>query len=112
MSAKEELVEYILDLLRPISGIETARMFGGVLLKVDGIQLGVLFEDTLYFKVIDEKIQARYKKYGSKQFTYKRKDKAVPVVIKNWWSVPDKAMDNSEELVGLALEVLEQWPCE
>lgn len=106
MSAKEDFVEYILDLLSPIDGIETSRMFGGVLLKVKGQQLGVIFQDALYFKVIDEDTQKKYKKNGSKQFTYTRKDKKDPVIIKNWWSVLESAMDSGEEIVTLATEVL------
>ena len=108
MSASNEFVEYVLDLLSPLEGITTSRMFGGVLLKVEDKQLGVLFRDTVYFKVTDAQLQKRYKSEGSKQFTYTRKDKKDPVVIKNWWSVPDRAMDNSEEFVQLAEEVLEQ----
>ena len=108
MSARDEFTEYVLDLLEPIPNLTTSRMFGGVLLKVDGKQLGVLFKDTLYFKVLDKKLQERYKSEGSKQFTYTRKDKKNPVAIKNWWSVPDDAMDSSERIVELAEEVLEQ----
>lgn len=108
MSASKEFVEYVLDLLGTLEGITTSRMFGGVLLKVRDKQLGVLFGDTVYFKVTDASLQNRYKSEGSKQFTYTRKDKKDPVIIKNWWSVPDRAMDNSEEFVKLAEEVLEQ----
>jgi len=108
MSASKEFVEYVLELLEPIRGITTSRMFGGVLLKVEGKQLGVLFSDTVYFKITDKKLQESYKNEGSKQFTYTRNDKKDPVVIKNWWSVPERAMDNSEEIVQLAEEVLGQ----
>lgn len=108
MSASKEFIEYVLDLLKPLGEIRTSRMFSGVLLKVGNKQLGVLLSDTLYFKVIDEKLQKKYKSEGSKQFTYTREDKKDPVVIKNWWSVPDSAMDTSEEIVQLAEEVLRQ----
>ncbi len=108
MSASKEFVEYILDLLEPLSPVEISRMFGGVLLKVEGIQLGVLFGEVVYFKVTDTALQEQFKKDGSIQFTYTRKDKKDPVVIKNWWSVPDYAMDSSEEMVRLAEEVLQQ----
>lgn len=108
MSASKEFVEYVLDLLQPLGEIKTSRMFGGVLLKVKGRQLGVLFSETVYFKVTDAKLQERYSNEGSKQFTYTRRDKKDPVVIKNWWTVPDRAMDSSDEMVQLAQEVLEQ----
>ena len=108
MSTPEELVEYILDLLSPVGNVQTTRMFSGVLFKVEDRQLGVLLLDTLYFKVTDEDLQKRYKAEGSKQFSYTRKDKKDPMIIKNWWSVPDGAMDNSDEIVRLAEEVLDQ----
>jgi len=103
-----ELVGHILDLLEPLGNISTSRMFGGVLFKVENKQLGVLFEEVLYFKVVNTDLQEEYKNNGSKQFTYTRKGKKDPIVIKNWWSVSDSAMDNSEEIVLLAERVLDQ----
>lgn len=108
MSASPEFVEYVLELLAPVGNVRSSRMFGGALLKVDGRQLGVLFGDRVYFKVTDTTLQEQYKKAGSSQFTYTRKDKPDPVIIKNWWSVPESAMDDSAELSRLADEVLAQ----
>lgn len=108
MSVSKDFVEYVLDLLRPLGEIKTSRMFGGVLLKVGSRQLGMLISDTVYFKVTDLTLQKRYKNEGSTQFTYTRKDKKNPIIVKNWWSVPDRAMDSSEEMVQLAKEVLKQ----
>lgn len=108
MSASRDFVEYVLELLEPLGDVKTSRMFGGVLLKAEGKQLGVLFGDTVYFKIKERALQERYKEGGSKQFTYTRKDKKDPVVIKNWWSAPESAMDSSEEMVRLAEEVLDQ----
>jgi TfoX/Sxy family transcriptional regulator of competence genes len=52
--------------------------------------------------VTDDDLQEEYAKRGSTQFSYTRKDKKDSVIIKNWWSVPDEAMDNGEEMVRLA----------
>lgn len=108
MSASPEFVEYVLELLAPIGNVQVSRMFGGALFKVGGKQLGVFFGDTVYFKVINSTLQEQYKKAGSTQFMYTRKDKKDPVVIKNWWTVPESAMDDSEEMSRLAEEVLAQ----
>lgn len=115
MKTSEELVDYILDLLSPIGNIQTRRMFSGVLLKVEEKQLGILISDILYFKITDQELQERYREEGSVQFSYTRKDLSTKlkagkkeVIIKNWWSVPDRAMDDGDELVRLAEEVLEQ----
>lgn len=106
MNTSPEYTTYILDLLSPLGDIEVKRMFGGVLLKLQGKQLGIIIEDTLYFKVINSEVQKRYKSEGSEQFSYTRKDKKDPVIIKNWWSVPEESVENSEELIVLAQEVL------
>ncbi len=108
MATSEEFSGYILDLLESVGEVECKRMFSGVLLKVAGRQLGIIIDDILYFKVVDFKLQNKYKDAGSSQFSYVRKDKTQPVVIKNWWSVPDFALDNPQELVILAEEVLAQ----
>jgi DNA transformation protein and related proteins len=109
MSASEEFVLYITDTLSPVGHVQVGRMFGGALLKIDGNQLGVIFGDVLYFKVINEDLQTKYKKAGSKQFTYTRKDKSKPVIIKNWWTAPADALDNEAKLVELAEEVMKQY---
>jgi len=108
MSTSEEFVEYILDLLSSVGQMETKRMFSGVLLTVEGEQLGVILMETLYFKVVDRALQKKYQGMGSTQFQYTRKDKKDPVIIKNWWSVPEEALDNGEALVVFAHEVLSQ----
>ena len=106
MKVSEEFLEYILDMLFPIGEISTTKMFGGVLLKVNGKQLGILIGDTLYFKVTDLETQEEFRKAGSLQFSYLRKDKKYPVKIKNWWSAPPDSMDNSEKMVEIAEKVL------
>ena len=109
MSTSQEFTDYALELLEPLGKeIEMKRMFGGVLLKVDDKQLGALIDDTIFMKVVDPKLQERFAQYGSKQFSYTRKDKKEPVTIKHWWSVPEYAMESSEALVELAQEVLAQ----
>lgn len=107
MSTSNDFVEYVLELLDPIGDISVSRMFGGTLLKVDGKQLGVIIKDRLYFKVTDQALQAEYKSQGSEQFSYARKDKAEPIIIKNWWSVPAEALDSSDRLVHLAEAILD-----
>lgn len=106
MSTTPEYTQYVLDLLSPLGNIEVKRMFGGALLKVGNKQLGIIIEDQLYFKVTNSEVQKRYESEGAKQFSYTRKDKKDSVVIKNWWSIPEDAMESGPELVVLAEEVL------
>ena len=109
MSTSPEYTEYILELLADFD-IETRKMFGGVLLKVDGQHLGIILgSDVLYFKVIVKRLQEKFQSEGSEQFSYFKKKSGKIVIIKNWWSVPDKYMDNSEKISNLAQEILDQY---
>ena len=83
-------------------------MFGGVLLKVNNKQLGVIIKNTLYFKVKEPELQEKFKTMDSEQFEYERNDGELAVVTKNWWSVPEESIEKKEELIGLAYEVLLQ----
>lgn len=108
MRTSPEFLEYALDQLADIGTIQTTRMFGGVMLKVQNKQLGIILMGTLYFKVKEPELQEKFKAMDSEQFEYDRKDREGPTVIKNWWSVPEETLENRAELVGLAHEVLLQ----
>lgn len=108
MSTSEEFTQYVIDQLSTVGVIQTSRMFGGVLLKVNNKQLGIIIADTLYFRVKEPELQQKFDDMDSEQFTYIRKDQEEPVTIRNWWSVPEESLENREEVVGLAYEVLLQ----
>ena len=108
MSTSEEFTDYVLDQLSAVGIIQTSKMFGGVLLKVNNKQLGVIIMETLYFKAKEPELQKRFEAMDSKQFSYTRKDMNEPVVIKNWWSVPEESLENREAVVALAYDVLLQ----
>jgi len=108
MSTSHEFLDYVLDQLAPVGVILTSRMFGGVLLKVENKQLGIIINDTLYFKVKEPELQQKFIDLESEQFQYDRSDRDEPVVIRNWWSVPEESIENRQALIGLAYEVLLQ----
>ena len=64
--------------------------------------------ETLYCKAKEPELQKRFEAMDSKQFSYTRKDMNEPVVIKNWWSVPEESLENREAVVALAYDVLLQ----
>jgi DNA transformation protein len=108
MQTSDDFVEYILESLSSLGKISASRMFGGVLLKVEGRQLGIIFKDVLYFKVTDKILQEKFKAEGSEQFVYTKKTDPKPIIIKNWWSAPDRIMDDNTLMVEFAKFVLEQ----
>lgn len=108
MATTDEFTDYVLDQLASVGVIQTSRMFSGTVLKVDNKQLGVVLMDTLYFKVKEPELQQRFRAMDSERFEYDRKDREEPVVIKNWWSVPEEVLEDREAVVALAYEVLLQ----
>jgi DNA transformation protein len=104
----QTFVNYVLEQLEPVGVVLTSKMFGGVLLKIDNKQLGVIINDTLYFKVKEPELHRRFTQMESDPFEYDRKDRESPVRIRTWWSVPDEVLEDREQLVGLAYEVLLQ----
>ncbi len=109
MSVSNEFLQYVVDMLSSIGDIKTKRMFSGVLLEIRGKQLGILFQEKLYFKIVDPDMQIWYLSQGSEQFSYLRKDKKEPIVIKNWWLIPERFLDEREGLCSLAVKVLAQY---
>tara|TARA_B100000745_G_scaffold297064_1_gene243400 strand:+ start:564 stop:890 length:327 start_codon:yes stop_codon:yes gene_type:complete len=108
MAVSEEYLAYITEMLEGVGTIQSKCMFGGVLFTVDGNQLGVVLYEELYFKVVDVTLQQRFRDEGSEQFSYTRKDKKEPVVIKNWWKVPERYLDDPVAIQSLAEEILRQ----
>ena len=108
MSNSDEFTDFVLDQLEAVGVVLTSRMFGGMLLKVNNKQLGIIIDDTLYFKVKEPELQQKFIDLESEQFTYERKDREDPVVVYSWWSVPEEVLDDKETLVALAYEVLLQ----
>jgi DNA transformation protein len=108
MATSPEFTDYVLDQLSSLGVIQTSRMFGGVLLKVDNKQLGVIIAETLYFKAKEPELQQRFIDMESEQFEYMRNNQEEPVTVRNWWSVPEEIFENKTELVALAYDVLLQ----
>jgi len=108
MSTSQEFTNYVLDQLEAVGVMQTSKMFGGVLLKVDNKQLGVIIDDTLYFKVKEPELHKKFTQMDSDPFEYDRKDRENPVRIRSWWSVPEEILEDRGELLALAYEVLLQ----
>ena len=108
MANSREYTDYVLDQLESVGVILTTKMFGGVLLKVDNKQLGVIIDDVLYFKVKEPELHRKFTQMESDPFEYDRKDRQSPVRIRSWWSVPEEILEDREQLVALAYEVLLQ----
>lgn len=105
--SNNDYATYILDLLEPLGGIRSRRMFGGHGIYQYDWFFAIIANDTLFFKVNDNTVSA-FKEHDSKPFTYTGKGKEVSL---NYWAVPVDIMENSEQLdkwVATAVGVAKQ----
>lgn len=97
MAKSNPFHEYVMnEVFYEIDGVISRPMFGGFGIYKDGLFFALISDDALYFKV-DESNRKDFKKLGSKQFTYTTLNGKVTRI--NYWELPEKIIDDREELV-------------
>lgn len=86
---------YILDVLSPLGGIKTRKMFGGYGFYKNHIFFALIIEDVLYFKV-DDTNKKDYEMYDAQPFSYAGKNGKT--IVMSYWQVPVDILDNSIQL--------------
>jgi DNA transformation protein len=90
-----DYLDYILqDVLADEPGLSSRFMFGGFAIYKNGVIVGMVIDEMLYFKV-DETNKAQYEKLGSKPFMYTARGKTIPM---SYWTVPDSIIENRTEI--------------
>jgi DNA transformation protein len=90
---------FVQDLLSEFGPISIRNMFGGAGIYADGVMFAILVDDTLYLKA--DALSARdFAAEGKGPFTYRAKGRA-PVAM-SYWEVPERLLDDPEELVAWA----------
>lgn len=103
MTRPDEFTAHLLDLLRPIGTVQTARFFGGVAVKLHGRQFGMVMNGCLYF-VVDDRTRPGYEQAGSKPFSYATKKARVDV--RRYFEVPADVQEDPLALRAWARDAL------
>lgn len=100
MARKQEpaLVAHLRELLEPLGTLAVRPMFGAHGLYADGVFFGLVADDVLYLKV-DAATEATFAAAGSRPFVFTAD--GAPVTT-SYWTVPDDALDGSEQLLPWA----------
>lgn len=98
MPQSQEFLQYVLEQLDGLGGVVSRRMFSGAGLYQDEVFFGLLFRDTLYFKVNDAN-RADYESRGMGRFQPYR-DK--PYLSFTYYEVPVEVLEDREELASWA----------
>jgi len=103
MVATDGFAEFLRDQLAPLGRITMRRMFGKTGVFCDGLMLGMVTDDTLYFRV-DERNRAIFEEARSvPPLNYEKKGRTIDL---SFWRAPERLLDEPDELVAWAREAL------
>ena len=103
MVASDTYAEFLREQLAPLGRIATRRMFGKTGVFCDELMLGMVRDDTLYFRVDDEN-RAVFKEAESfPPLNYAKKGGTIDL---SFWRVPERLFDEPDELVAWARAAL------
>ena len=99
MVAGDTFAEFLRDQLAPLGRITMRRMFGKTGVFCDGLMLGMVRDNTLYFRV-DDVNRAVFKEAGEPfrrvLSAYEKKGGTIDL---SFWRAPERLFDEPDELV-------------
>ena len=103
MTASDTFAEFLREQLAPLGPIAMRRMFGKTGVFCDGVMLGMVRDNTLYFRV-DELNKETFKEARSfPPLDYEKKGASIDL---SFWRVPERLFDEPDELVTWAQAAL------
>jgi DNA transformation protein len=103
MPHKNEYLEYVLEQLAGLPRVRSRRMFSGAGLYQDEVFFGLLFRDTLYFKVND----SNRPDYEARRMAQFKPYEDRPEVSFTYYEVPAEVLEDRDELVAWARRSVE-----
>ena len=96
MVASDSFAEYLREQLAPLGRVSMRRMFGKTGVFCDGFMLGMVRDNTLYFRV-DEDNRAAFKEAESfPPLNYEKKGGTIDL---SFWRAPERLFDEPDEFV-------------
>lgn len=104
---RNEFAAHCAEMLAPLGAVQARRMFGGHGLYLDGLMIGLIAAEQLYFKT-DAQSLPQWQAAGGQAFVYEaRRGGERRATATSYWSPPDDALDTPALLAPwgrLALE--------
>ena len=99
MVASDSFAEFLSEQLAPLGRVTMRRMFGKTGVFCDGLVLGMVADNTLYFRVDDDN-RAAFKEAASfPPLNYRKKDDTIDL---SFWRAPERLFDEPDEFVTWA----------
>jgi DNA transformation protein len=103
MVASNSFAEFLREQLAPLGRVTLRRMFGKTGVFCDGLMLGMVTDDTLYFRVDDHNRTAFKEAQGSPPLSYTKKGCTIDL---SFWRAPERLFDEPDEFVTWARAAL------
>ena len=103
MVASDSFAEFLCEQFAPLGRIVMRRMFGKTGVFCDGVMIGMVTENTLYFRV-DDLNRAAFKEAESfPPLNYAKQGAMIDLSV---WRVPERLFDEQDELLDWARAAL------
>jgi len=103
MVASDSFAEFLREQLAPLGRVTMRRMFGKTGVFCDGLMLGMVTDNTLYFRV-DHLNRAIFKEAESfPPLSYKKQGSTIDL---SFWRAPERLFDEPDELLMWARAAL------
>ena len=99
MVASDSFAEFLCEQLAPLGPLTMRRMFGKTGVFCDGLMLGMVTDNTLYFRVDDDNRTAFAEAASFPPLNYEKKGSTIDL---SFWRAPDRLFDEPDELVRWA----------
>jgi DNA transformation protein len=103
MVASDSFAEFLCEQLAPLGRVTMRRMFGKTGVFCDGLMLGMVRDDTLYFRVDDHNRAAFKEAQSFPPLNYEKGGSAIDL---SFWRAPERLFDEPDELVAWARAAL------
>ena len=99
MVASDSFAEFLREQLAPLGRVTMRRMFGKTGVFCDGVMLGMVSDNTLYFRVDDDNKAFFREAEVFPPLNYEKKGESIDLAF---WRAPERLFDEPDELVTWA----------
>ena len=96
MVASDSFAEFLREQLASLGRITMRRMFGKTGLFCDGVMLGMVTDNTLYFRVDDHNQAAFAEASSVPPLSYEKRGNTIDL---SFWRAPERLFDEPDELL-------------
>jgi DNA transformation protein len=96
MVATDSFAEFLREQLAPLGRITMRRMFGKTGVFCDGLMLGMVNDNMLYFRVDDGSRSTLKETESMPPLNYEKQGRTIDL---SFWRVPERLLDDSDELL-------------